>query len=78
MIKENKMYRCIESFTVPLCDDDGRDEEEILTIEKGSEWIDKGDAYVVLDSDGIHLETNSGSWLEIPKDLLFQCFEKIP
>ena len=72
-------YRCKESFEIPLCDDDGFTDENnrTITIEKGTEWNDEGDAYVVLGKDGIHLEADNYSWLEITRDLLDEYFEKV-
>ena len=71
-------YRCVESFEIPLCDDDGRTDENdrTTTIEKGTEWNDKGDAYVV-SFRGVHLEADDYTWLEISREALNHYFEKV-
>lgn len=71
-------YRCVKTFIIPRCDDDGRcSDDEQITIKEGTEWNDKGEAYVVLGKDGVHLETDNYSWLEITKDLFNEYFERV-
>lgn len=72
-------YRCIERFEIPLCDDDGRSDENniTITIEKGTEWNYKGDAYVVGVLGGVHLESDKYQWLEVSSELFRRCFEKV-
>ena len=70
-------YRCIRAFAIPLTDDDGRDEEDYLTVDIGEEFVDKGDAFVILDKGDAHLESDDGRWMELPREMLAEYFEKV-
>ena len=72
-------YKCVKSFEVPLCDDEGRSDEndKKITIKKGTEWNYRGDAFVVLFRGDVRLESDEYAWLEITKDMLDECFEQI-
>ncbi|CEQ04103.1 Uncharacterised protein [[Clostridium] sordellii] len=70
------MYKCIEGFTVDICDGDGFTiEESGFVVEEGSIWEVNEEAINLLGAD-IHLE-NDDSWIEISKEILEECFIKI-
>ncbi len=71
-------YKCKKSFCVDRYDEDG------FLIENSSIVIDEGKVYeldesgymMIGGSDHIHLDSvDDGSWLEITKGTLKECFE---
>mgnify|MGYP000202455245 CR=1 FL=1 len=71
-----KRYKCIKSFCVDNYDEDG------FLIENSSTIIEDGKIYE-MDESGhtmiggeVHLDAiDDGSWLEISKEHLEECFE---
>ena len=72
-----KKYRCKKSFVVDEYDADGfLIENSQMVIEKGSIYeLDKNGSILGLE---VHLDnTENGSWLEITKEDLEECFEEV-
>ena len=71
-------YKCVKPFEIRAVDDDGRDEEPERETEvpAGRIYVCKGDAYVI-DIDGVHLEADDYTWIEITRDMLEEYFEAI-
>lgn len=68
------LLKCIKSFLVDLCDDDGFTiYNEHFEIEKGSIWTTDGSSYESINH--IRLENNKLEWLEIPKEYIEEYFE---
>ena len=72
----SKRYVCVESFSVPLCDDDG------FTIDNRNSVIEAGTVWEITDNDiiggEIHLEEvdKTWHWLEIPKERFEAYFQE--
>ena len=73
-----KRYKCKKPFCVDIYDDDG------FMIENSVVVIDEGKIYELDDSGHtiiggeVHLDSiDDGSWLEITKGILEECFEKL-
>jgi len=76
-------WKCIKSFSVTVCDEDGdivEDENgDIIEdneqqVELGSEWIQDEDNVPSLSE--FRLE-NDSDWLEVSEETFENCFEKL-
>lgn len=71
-----KIYRCKESFSVELCDDDGfriPNKEEV--IEAGKEYILDETGSTIIGGE-VHLDcVKDGSWVELSRVDLEKLFE---
>lgn len=71
-------YVCLESFSVPLCDDDG------FAVDNQRSIIEAGTIWEITDNDiiggEIHMEEvgRPWHWLEITKERFERCFLKEP
>lgn len=72
-----KKYKCKQSFCVDKYDDDGfLVENEAIVIEEGKIYeLDESGYMMIGGSDQVHLDADDGSWLEITKGTLEECFE---
>ncbi|EDT84508.1 hypothetical protein EXN65_06040 [Clostridium botulinum] len=72
--------KCIETFLVEKCDDDGFSiENENVFIEKDSIWNIEDDSFRIIGGE-IRLtsaEKDNLSWLELPKEIFEQNFKVI-
>lgn len=71
-------YKCKKNFCVDKYDDDGFCiENETIVIEEGKVYeVDKSGCMMIGGKDHVHLDdVDDGSWLEITKDTLEECFE---
>jgi len=65
-------YKCINTFSVPMFDDDGNETEGEMIIEADSVWKLNNNNYI--DGEN-HLDNEeSGEWLEISNKSLQQNF----
>lgn len=72
-----KKFRCKKAFSIPCYDEDGNQ------IQGKEFYVETGQVYT-LDESGstllsvdIHLDSENGYWIEISKQRLKECFEKI-
>lgn len=73
-----KQYKCIKSFCVDKYDDDGfLIENSSIVIVKGRIYeLDESSHMMIGGQDHVHLDAvDDGSWLEITKGTLKECFE---
>lgn len=73
-----KRYKCKKSFCVDKYDDDGFMIENAATvIEEGKIYeLDETGYMIIGGSDHVHLDAvDEGSWLEIEKETLEECFD---
>lgn len=73
-----KQYKCKKSFCVEKYDDDGfLIENAAMVIEEGKVYeLDKSGRMMIGGKDHVHLDhVDDGSWLEITKGTLKECFE---
>ncbi len=72
-------YKCKQSFCVDKYDDDGFwVENETIVIEEGKIYeLDESGYMMFGGSDHVHLDADDGSWLEITKGTLEECFEPL-
>lgn len=72
-------YKCIKAFSVSSCDDDGAFEaEKKVEIAVGDIYKVKTVSYLYVAPDGaIHLEDDSGNWIEVMPETLSEYFELI-
>lgn len=71
-------YKCKKSFCVDKCDDDGfLIENETIVIEEGKIYeLDESGYMIIGGKDHVHLDAiDNGSYLEITKENLEECFE---
>lgn len=73
-----KKYKCKKSFCVDKYDDDGfLIENSTVVIEKGKVYeLNESDYMMIGGRDHVHIDAvDDGSWLEITKGTLKECFE---
>ena len=73
-----KRFKCKKPFCVDKYDDDGFCiENETIVIEEGKLYeVNKSGYMMIGGKDHVHLDAvDDGSWLEITKDTLKECFE---
>ena len=73
-----KKYKCKKSFCVDKYDDDGfLIEDSTVVIEKGKVYeLNESDYMMIGGRDHVHIDAvDDGSWLEITKGTLKECFE---
>ena len=73
-----KRFKCKKPFCVDKYDDDGFCiENETIVIEEGKLYeLNKSGYMMIGGKDHVHLDAvDDGSWLEITKDTLKECFE---
>ena len=73
-----KKYKCKKSFCVDKYDDDGfLIENSAVVIEKGKVYeLNESDYMMIGGRDHVHIDAvDDGSWLEITKGTLKECFE---
>ena len=70
-----RTYRCKESFTLEMFDDDGFDTGEIGTIEQGAIFQRSEDDFRCIGGE-VRLD-NFGRWLEISEESLAMHFEEV-
>lgn len=72
------MYKCIKSFSLPKCDDDGFAlENEELIIEGGSIWnIPEDKNYRLVDGE-VRLESDNLEWIEITREGFSRYFREL-
>lgn len=72
-----KRFKCKKSFCVDKYDDDGFIENDSMVIEEGKVYEVNESGYMMIGgSNHVHLDAvDDGSWLEIPKEDLEECFE---
>jgi len=71
-------YKCKKSFCVDKYDDDGfLIENETIVIEEGKIYeLDESGYMIIGGKDHVHLDAiDNGSYLEITKEALEECFE---
>ncbi|MBS4981937.1 MAG: hypothetical protein KHZ72_11455 [Lachnospiraceae bacterium] len=71
-------YKCKKSFCVDTYDDDGfLVENETVVVEEGKIYEPDESGYMLIGGkDHVHLDSvDDGSWLEITKGTLEECFE---
>lgn len=73
----NNKFKCVKSFSIQNCDDDGFSIENSYTnIEKDSIWEQDTSSFrMVGANDSIRLENEQGAWLEITQETLSTNFE---
>ena len=71
-----KKYKCIKSFLVPEYDGDCFETGKTIKIKVGQtyELDESGSTYLSAD---IHLDCEDGSWLEIGRETLEECFKEV-
>ena len=71
-------YKCIKSFSIPECDDDGFITEQELIVEKGTMWELDDSGYTLIGGE-VRLDSVDpfGRWLEITEDTLEEYFEEV-
>ena len=72
-------YKCIKSFCVPKCDDEGFQTGEEIIIEKDTVWKQTNDPYRLVGGE-VKLEIHDDKrldWLEISESTLGECFKVI-
>ena len=74
---EEKRYRCIKEFSVPLCDEDGCAVEsgEMVPVEVGETFYRSTVTWMC----DVRLECvdNHYAWLEISEETFKECFEEV-
>lgn len=73
-----KKYKCKKSFFVDKYDDDGLlIENATMVIKEGKVYeLNESDHMIIGGRDHVHLDAvDDGSWLEITKGTLKECFE---
>ena len=73
-----KRYKCKKSFCVDKYDDDGFMIENAATVKKKKKIyeLDETGYMIIGGSDYVHLDAvDEGSWLEIAKETLEECFD---
>ena len=73
-----KRFKCKKSFCVDKYDDDGfMIENASMVIEEGKVYETDESGYMMIGgSNHVHLDAvDDGSWLEITKEHLEECFE---
>lgn len=71
-------YKCKKSFCVDKYDDDGfLVENDAMVIEEGAIYESDESGYMMIGGkDHVHLDAvDDGSWLEITKGTLKECFD---
>lgn len=73
-------YKCIKSFSIPNCDDNGFITEQELIVEKDTVWeLTNPDRNFIGGEVRLEIaEPISGRWLEITEDTLEEHFEEVP
>lgn len=71
------VYRCINSFELPLVDDDGYSTEENSLVDCNTLWELEENAYTLTGAEIrlISLDEAGFDWIEISKDRLKSNFE---
>ena len=77
-------YKCIDSFLVDKCDDDGFHTGKEKWINQGTVWEISEDATNVTGAE-LHLDriykskkAKSSEWIEIPKSYIDKYFKELP
>ena len=72
------MYKCIKSFDVPQCNDDGFTlENQDSFIKVGSIWNFQEEKEYRFIGGEVRLEHENGTWIEITKEDLNLCFSEV-
>lgn len=71
------MYKCIKSFTLQMCDDDGHKvENHMVAVIKGSRWKRTNGS---VTGSTVHLSEVGRDWnrIDITEERFNGCFEKV-